>query len=258
MSDILFDVKNISKKFSGTDVYALQNINLEIANDSCVIIAGENGSGKTVLTKIITALIEPSEGEVFFCGQPLFGKNAKRETLNKLRKSTGLVFQDADCQIIGQTVYEDISFGLENLKVPQNEIDKRVRGMIALFALQGKEDSPPRTLSGGEKRKLAIASILVTGSDTVILDEPFANLDYPGVVDVLSAIRTLRSEHKTVIVLTHELEKVLAFGDTLVVMHSGVIADIGSPPEVLSRLKKEYGVRDPRGNYQNVEDCTWL
>jgi biotin transport system ATP-binding protein len=116
----------------------------------------------------------------------------------------------------------------------------------------------PRQLSGGEKRRLAAAGILAMGNETVFMDEPFANLDWPGVVQVLEIIRDFKKAGKTLIVMTHELEKVLAFADRLVILHRGEIRDQGQPEAVLNRLKPEYGVRDPRQNCASVEDCTWL
>jgi biotin transport system ATP-binding protein len=124
--------------------------------------------------------------------------------------------------------------------------------------LEDKGDYPPRRLSGGEKRRLAVAGVLAMGCAAMILDEPFANLDWPGVVQVLRLIRDLKQAGKTLIILTHELEKVLAFADRLVILHRGLIRDDGPPEEVLGRLKDDYGVRDPRVSYARVEDCTWL
>jgi biotin transport system ATP-binding protein len=96
------------------------------------------------------------------------------------------------------------------------------------------------------------------GCEAVIMDEPFANLDFPGVVQVLEIIRDLKQRGSTVIILTHELEKVLAFADRLVILHRGMIRDRGNPGEVLSRLKDEYGIRNPLHSYAAVKDCTWL
>jgi biotin transport system ATP-binding protein len=170
----------------------------------------------------------------------------------------GLVFQDADAQILGESVEEDIRFGPENLKLSKEETERRLEETLAALELAEKRDFPPRRLSGGEKRRLAVAGVLAMGCETLIMDEPFANLDWPGVIQVLAILRDLQDRGKTVIVLTHELEKVLAFGDRLVILAGGKIRDDGNPEAVLNRLDSAWGVRDPRRTYRSAGDCTWL
>jgi biotin transport system ATP-binding protein len=133
-----------------------------------------------------------------------------------------------------------------------------VEAALAALDLDAKRDFPPRRLSGGEKRRLAAAGVLAMGCHTVIMDEPFANLDWPGVVQTLRIIGDLKQKGKTVILLTHELEKALALADRLIILHRGMIRDDGKPKETLNRLDPAWGVRDPRRNYGRVEDCSWL
>jgi biotin transport system ATP-binding protein len=249
----LFSVRNLIKIFpgpNGTTIPAVAGISLDIRREECLLIAGSNGSGKTLLVRMLTGLIEPSGGEILFRGRPL--------TESGIRSRAGLVFQDADAQIIGETLEEDAAFGPKNLGLSKDEVERRVRESLAAVNLTEKKDCPARRLSGGEKRRLAVAGVLAMGCETVILDEPFANLDWPGVVQVLQIILGLKRTGKTVIILTHELEKALAFADRLVILDRGVIRDDGGPEEVLNRLKPEYGVRDPRRRYYSAEDCTWL
>ena len=175
-----------------------------------------------------------------------------------LRRELGLVFQDADTQIVGETVAEDAAFGPENLGLSAADVSACADKALAAMGLNEKRDNSPRRLSGGEKRRLVIAGVLAMGCNTVILDEPFANLDWPGVVQTLSIIRDLKNGGKTVIILTHELEKVLALADRLVILHRGVICNDGLPAVVLDNLDPAWGVRDPRRNYAAVEDCSWL
>jgi biotin transport system ATP-binding protein len=252
MSDeALFSVRHLTKTFPG-GAAALQGIDLDIREGECLIIAGSNGSGKTVFMKIITGLLDPSEGTVLFRGRPL-DANARA-----LRTSVGLVFQDAGAQLVGETAEEDVAFGPKNLGLSKTETAERTRKALAVVGLDGRADYPPRALSGGEKRRLAVAGVLAMGCETIIMDEPFANLDWPGVAQVLRVIRDLKTSGKTVIVLTHELEKVLALADRLVILHKGRVQDDGKPEETLDRLKCEYGVRDPRRDYRNTGDCVWL
>jgi biotin transport system ATP-binding protein len=247
----LFSIKRLSKIFSSGRI-ALSLVDLEIRAGECLLIAGANGSGKTVLMKIIMGLMDASSGDVFFEGKPL------SQAINRLRGAAGLVFQDADAQIIGETVEEDVAFGPKNLKFPKNIAEERVSAAIKAAGLEGKAGFPARNLSGGEKRRLAVAGILAMGCQTVIMDEPFANLDWPGVRSVLQIVSELKQDGKTVIILTHELEKALAFADRLVILYDGRVVRDGTPEEALAALKPEYGVRDPRHSYRGVKDCSWL
>lgn len=231
---------------------ALDGVDLDVYPGECLLIAGSNGSGKTLLTRIMAGLLEPSGGEVFYRGRRL------AQALRALRSEAGMVFQDADAQLIGETVLEDAVFGPRNLGFSKAESEARAWRALEAMGLGGKASSPPRRLSGGEKRRLAVAGALAMGCDTLILDEPFANLDWPGVTQTLEVIRELKAAGKTLIILTHELEKVLAFADRLVILHQGRIRDDGEPQAVLDRLNAGYGVRDPRRAYPRVEDCTWL
>jgi biotin transport system ATP-binding protein len=248
----LYALKNLGKVFPPEGFQALEGINLNLYAGDCVLVAGSNGSGKTLLMRILAGLLEPSGGEILFCGVPL-SKN-----LGRLRREVGLIFQDADAQFVGETVAEDIAFGPKNLGFSREETGARVEAVLAALDLGTKRDLPPRLLSGGEKRRLAAAGVLAMGCHTVILDEPFANLDWPGVVQTLKIIADLKKDGKTVILLTHELEKALALADRLIILHRGIIRDDGKPEQVLNRLERDWGVRDPRRNYRRVEDCSWL
>jgi biotin transport system ATP-binding protein len=242
----LFSVSNLTKTFSpGTaaEVTALAGINLDIREGEFLLIAGSNGSGKTVLMLILAGLMERGGGEVLFRGRPL---DSVRE---ELRRHIGLVFQDADAQIVGETVAEDIAFGPKNLGFSKAALEEQTLLAMGAVGLDRKQLCPPRNLSGGEKRRLAVAGVLAMGCKTIILDEPFANLDWPGVRQVLAILRKLKREGKTVILLTHELEKVLALADRLVILHRGLVREDGPPEAVLDRLQDEYGVRDPRKGY---------
>ena len=248
---VLFSVQGLIKKFPNGHEGAA-GIDLEIYEGESLLIAGSNGSGKTLLMRMFSGLTEPSAGKILYKGKPL------SEWGNLLRGSIGLVFQDADAQLIGETVEEDMRFGPVNLKLEKSLIDTRVNNVMEKLGLKEKKAYPPRRLSGGEKRRLAIAGILAMGCETVIMDEPFANLDWPGIIQVLKIIQELKKQSNTLIILTHELEKVLAFADRLVILDRGRIRDSGKPEEVLNRLEPEWGVRDPRHSYQSASDCTWL
>lgn len=251
MPELLFKVEGLRKTFpDGTE--ALAGVDLEIRAGECLVIAGSNGSGKTLLMRLLVALAEPTAGRVFFRGAEV------TDHPDRVRRSVGLVFQDADAQVVGETVAEDVAFGPKNLRYTKAELERAVNEALEATGLVSKREAPPRRLSGGEKRRLAVAGVLAMGCEVVMMDEPFANLDWPGVVQVLRSIADLKAAGKTVVVLTHELEKVLALADRLVILDRGLIRDDGTPKDVLDRGIAPYGVRDPRQNYGRVEDCSWL
>ena len=242
----LFSIKSLTKKFPN-GFEALSGIDLEIYEGECTLIAGANGSGKTVLMKILSGLMDSTSGEILYKGNNLdfYGKSYK--------SMVGLVFQDADAQILGETVEEDIRFGPENLKLPDNEIESRLEDALAVLELSQKREFTARHLSGGEKRRLITAGILAMGSETVILDEPFANLDWPGVIQVQKIIKSLKENKKNVIVLSHELEKILPLSDRIVILAEGKVQCEGECEAVLDSLIPAWGVRDPRIAYNSEE-----
>lgn len=255
MTEPLFSLRAVCKSFpNGTT--ALKGVDLDIYAGECLLVAGSNGSGKTVLMHILAGLSRPSTGSLHFRGVPLPGALSKPS--GGIRASVGLVFQDADAQLLGETVAEDVAYGPRERGMRKEELEERVKECIQLSGLEGKEDWPPASLSGGEKRRLAVAGILAVGADCIIMDEPFANLDWPGIRQVLRIIKDLKAKGHSLIILTHELEKVLAHADRLAILDQGLIRDCGTPFEVLERGLEQWGVRDPRHRYDAVEDCTWL
>lgn len=231
----------------------LHDITFSITAGSFVVITGRNGSGKSLLLKCIKGILSPTAGTITIDGKDL-SKNASGRN-----GTVGLVFQDADSQIVGQTVRRDIAFGLENLRIPEPEFSQRIEAVTNLLKLESLLHQRPRTLSGGEKRRLAIAGVLVMRPKLIILDEPFANLDYPGVTHVLRTLVDLHADGHTIIVVSHEIEKVLAHADKVILIDRGSIVCESSPQESLLKLE-EYEVRVPRmnGNPIPIKDMTWL
>lgn len=238
----MITAKGIFKSFrqpDGSVKTALEDINLKIEDGQLAVLAGENGSGKSLLMKILSGLEQPTHGEV------------------EASDSIGLVFQDADAQILADTPLEDILFGLRN----NRDISKKQAMETALSALKkvgigDKKDSPSHMLSGGEKRRLAIASILALGRKTVIFDEPYSNLDYPGVKSVNAIIKELKAGGLTVLLLTHELEKCLALADRFLVLHRGKLVFDGSPSEALKLDLESWGIRNPSADGK-TENLVW-
>lgn len=219
---------------------ALNNVSFQIEEGSVTVIGGENGSGKSVLMNIIAGLEKPTSGKIHS-----FAK-------------AGLVFQEADTQILGETPREDISFGPKNQKKSKIQIEQAVENSLEQVSLAKKADYPARFLSGGEKRRLAVACMLAMELPVIIFDEPYANLDYGGVKQVNSLVKRLHEQKKTVIILTHELEKCLGLADKFVVLFRGDKVFDGTAQEGLLQNLEQWNIRNPLNAYSKVEDLVWL
>ncbi len=201
----------------------LADIDLSIHDGEFVLVAGRNGSGKTLLARHLVGLSAPTSGQLLFRGERL-GKDKRA-----LRSAVGYVFQDTDAQILGQTVAEDAAFGPANLGLAPGEIERRTQAALRAARLEDSGSRRPETLSGGEKRRLAIAGVLAAEPDCLILDEPFANLDLESIRDIARLCGELKAAGTTLIVVTHELEKIFPLADRLVVLDHGRKCYDGAP-----------------------------
>ena len=238
-------IENLTKTFNTVNgkLTALTDVNLEIFEGECVVFGGENGSGKSVLMSIIAGLETCDSGTV---------------TVNSGTKpSAGLVFQEAETQILGETPAEDIAFGPKNQGLKKEQIEQAVKKALEETGLTQKADFPARFLSGGEKRRLAVACMLAMNLPIIILDEPYANLDYNGVKQVNALIRKLKSDGKTVIILTHEIEKCLGLADRFIVLFKGNKVFDGKPDEGLKQNLEQWNIRNPLVAYKNAKDLIW-
>jgi len=250
---MVIEINNIIKRFPVYDenvsyneqikngyFYALEDISLSIQSGECTIIAGANGSGKSLLMAIIAGLEKPDSGTVKTGGR------------------VGLVFQEPDAQILGETPKEDIAFGPRNMKLSKDEIRSRVETALEETGLKDRADFPARCLSGGEKRRLAAAGVLAMDAQIIIFDEPYANLDYPGVVQVNRLFQKLITDGKSVIILTHELEKCLTLANKFVVLCRGKKVFDGCVSEALEKNLEEWGIRHPlRKAALEQKDLLW-
>lgn len=216
----------------------IDDITLTIGVGECVVIAGTNGSGKTTLFRHLNGLLLPQSGDV-----RIDGVSTAADVL-RARRRVGLVFQDADSQIVGETVYDDVAFGPENLCLDPAEIERRVSAALAVVGMEHLRDRRPHRLSGGEKRRLAIAGILAMESPVIVLDEPFANLDHAGALQVLLQIVSLHRSGKTVILSSHDLDRMMGYADRLILMQQGSILQDG-PFEAVIRQGACEGVKMP-------------
>jgi len=229
---------------------ALDRISLEIPEGSLTILAGCNGSGKTTLLKHLNGLLVSDTGTVKIEGREV------RRHLRWARQQVGMVFQDADSQIVAETVAADVAFGPENLGLSRREIQSRVSAALQAVGLSSLAHRPAHRLSGGEKRRLAIAGVLAMRPRIMALDEPFASLDYPGTCQVLQVIERLKDSGHTLLVATHELEKILGAADRLIVLQAGRKVRDGMPADVVPGIEA-FGIRPPGRNFSRQETWSW-
>lgn len=222
-------VDNLSCTIDGTPL--LENISFSVEKGTLTLIAGPNGSGKSLLMKCLKGLEKPDGGTITVDGREI------KKTKERM-KLFGLVFQDTSLQIVGSTVEKDIAFGLENQKKSIEEIKGKTDEMISLFSLEKERKRDPRVLSGGERRRLCIAGVMAMESSILLLDEPLANLDYPSVKMVLNTLMTLKEKGVTVLIVSHEAEKLLALTDNTIILRGGRIAASGKSRDMLTSLKE--------------------
>jgi cobalt transport protein ATP-binding subunit len=230
---------------------ALKGIDLAISDGEFLLICGPNGSGKTTLIRLISGLLKPTFGSVHVNGlNPL-------QDSREVRRLVGMVFQDPDSQIVGETVREDVAFGPENLGLPVEEIAERVDWALRLMGLKDLSEKPCYLLSGGEKRRLAVAGVLAMKPQVILFDEPFSFLDYPGIQEVLKHMVDLHRQGHTLVVTTHDIEKVIAHIDRIAVIHNGELKVAGLPEELIMKLP-QFGIRPPCYALLGREKISWL
>ncbi|QTA87520.1 energy-coupling factor ABC transporter ATP-binding protein [Desulfonema magnum] len=246
----ILEIINLTHRFSN-GAMGIENINLMVREGEFVVISGQNGSGKTTLLRHLNGLFLPTAGTVILDGISV------SENVVRARQMVGMVFQDADSQIVGETVSEDVAFGPENLCLSRPEIKKRVSHALNAVGLASFADQRPHVLSGGEKRRLAIAGVLAMNPKILVFDEPFSNLDYPGVRQILKQILSLHEAGHTILLTTHDLEKVLGHANRLVIMKDGKIVRDGTPDQIVTDVET-YGVRQPCASRLGMEIGSWL
>jgi cobalt transport protein ATP-binding subunit len=230
---------------------ALKGITLTINDGELLLVCGPNGSGKTTLIRHLNGLLKPSSGTI-----RVDGLDPIREEKQVMQR-VGMVFQDADSQIVGETVAEDVAFGPENLGLSLEEVRIRVATALDMVGLQHLQHKPCHLLSGGEKRRVAIAGVLAMQPSILVFDEPFANLDYSGVRQVLEQILKLHADGHTVIVATHDVEKVITHADRMAIIHKGELKALAPPCTIISDLP-QYNIRPPCYSLFGESPISWL
>jgi len=208
---------------------ALKGVNLSIASGEFVAIMGENGAGKTTLVKHFNGVLKPTEGRVL-----VKGMDTRFHSVAELSRIVGLVFQNPDHQLFGETVFDEVAFALKNFNFPRDVIERRAEWALKVMELYRYKDRSPYSLSVGERKRLAIAAVLAYDPEILVLDEPTAGQDYVQKEKISEMLNLLRTMGKTVVIVTHDVEFVMEHVNRIVVMSDGRILASASPREILS------------------------
>lgn len=227
----MLKAQNISYSYDdGTK--ALNNIDFEVEKGEMVALLGENGAGKSTLFLHFNGIYKPDSGRILIDGEEL---EYDKKSLLKFRQKVGIVFQNPDDQLFAPTVEEDVAFGPLNLGLSQSETQKRVSEALKKVGMEGYERKAPHHLSGGQKKKVAIAGILAMKPEIMVLDEPTAGLDPQGVVDLSILLRELNDEGITIIISTHDVDLVPTYAEKVFVLVDGLLIAEGTPKEIFSK-----------------------
>ncbi|MDP4181631.1 MAG: ATP-binding cassette domain-containing protein [Bacillota bacterium] len=225
---------------------ALIDVNIGIRKGKTTAVLGGNGAGKSTLFLNFNGIHKPSSGEVLFKGRSVA---YSRSALKELRRSVGIVFQDPDNQLFSASVYQDISFGAINLKLPVEEVQRRVDLAMKRTGIEHLKNKPTHCLSHGQKKRAALAGVLVMEPEVLVLDEPTAGLDPMGVSEIMELLKDVQKElGLTIVFSTHDIDIVPLYCDYAYVMDQGRVIMDGSPKEVFSKpeLLRKIHLRLPR------------
>lgn len=230
---------------------ALDNVSLQIEDGEFIALIGHTGSGKSTLIQHFNGLLEATSGKIIVDGIDITNKNAK---LIDIRKKVGLVFQYPEYQLFEETISQDIAFGPRNLGLSEDEVQKRVIESMKMVGLDYEiyKDKSPFDLSGGQKRRVAIAGVVAMKPTTLILDEPTAGLDPKGRDDILEQISKLHKDYNmTIIIVSHSMEDVAKIAGRIIVMNHGKVALQGKPSDVFKEVDKleQIGLGVPQVTY---------
>ena len=227
----MLEVRNIKYSYNN-DYQALKGVSLKIEKGEMVALLGKNGAGKSTLFLHLNGIYEPDEGKVFIDGEEL--KYDKKSLLKK-KKKVGIVFQNPDDQIFAPTVEEDVAFGPLNLGLSMEEVQDRVEEALDRVGMSGYEKTAPHHLSGGQKKRVAIAGILAMKPEIMVLDEPTAGLDPQGVTNLVKLLKELNDEGITIVISTHEVDLVPDYANRVFVLVGGELIAEGTPKDIFSQ-----------------------
>ena len=241
----IIETENLSYKYDESH-FALSDLSIGFEKGKITTILGANGAGKSTLFLNMNGILKPHSGTVKFMGKPI---GYSKKEIRELRKSVGIVFQDPDDQLFSASVFQDVSFGAMNLKLPQDEVVHLTENALKRTGIFDLKDKPTHALSFGQKKRAAIAGILVMSPEVIILDEPTAGLDPMGVSELMHLLRDIcENEGTTIIMSTHDIDVVPIYSDYVYVINHGKLLTDGTPEEVFSNptLLREHNLRLPR------------
>ncbi len=227
----MLEVQNLKYSYNN-DYQALKGVSLKIDEGEMIALLGKNGAGKSTLFLHLNGIYEPDEGKVLIDGEEL---KYDKKSLLKFRQKVGIVFQNPDDQIFAPTVEEDVAFGPLNLGLSMEEVQDRVEEALARVGMSGTEKIAPHHLSGGQKKRVAIAGILAMKPEIMILDEPTAGLDPQGVENLVKLLKELNDEGITILISTHEVDLVPDYANKVFVLVDGELIAEGTPKAIFSQ-----------------------
>ena len=231
---------------SPTATLALNDVSLTIEEHSFVAFVGETGSGKSTLMQNLNALLVPSKGQIEVDDFIITPKAKKNKRIKELRKHVGLVFQFPEYQLFEETVEKDVAFGVKNFGADEKTaLEKAHQALLSVGLDESYFQRSPFDLSGGEKRRVAIAGILAIEPDILVLDEPTAGLDPKGVNDIMSLVQKMHESGKTIILVTHDMDVVMKYCQKVYVLNKGKLVFEGNPYQLFAQDNEEMAIEVP-------------
>lgn len=236
MNDLILEARHVSYSYGSGETPSLKDLSLSIRRGRRTAVMGANGSGKSTFFLCCNGILRPDEGQIYYNDQPL---SYRKKDLLSLREKVGIVFQDPDMQLFCASVYQEISFGPLNLGLPREEAAREVEAVIRRLGITPFRHRPAHALSGGQKKQVALADILVMHPELLILDEPFAALDPSHVHIIRDMIRDLEKDSSpsgplTVVIATHDTDFALEWADEVILFSEGQVMAQGAPASVLT------------------------
>lgn len=244
-ANIIMETKQLCFNYpDGTP--ALKDLSIQIQKGKTTGILGGNGAGKSTLFLNLNGILNPTSGQVYHKNLPI---SYSSKSLNQLRRSVGIVFQDPDTQLFSASVYQDVSFGVVNLGIPESEAHLRTENALKRTGTYELRQKPTHSLSYGQKKRVALAGIIAMEPEVLILDEPTAGLDPQGVSEIMQLIRELQQDLGiAIIIATHDMDLVPMYCDYIYLLNQGEIVGCGSPDEIFNQpsLLRQIHLRLPR------------
>lgn len=238
-------VKNLLYSYT-KGVNALDNVTISFEEGSFTALIGETGSGKSTLVQNLNALLIPTSGEIHVDEFVVTSKKRKNKKIHQLRKKVAIVFQFPEYQLFEETVLKDVAFGARNFGLNQKDANERAKQALTSVGIdESYYQKSPFELSGGERRRVAIAGILAIDPEILVLDEPTAGLDAKGTEDIMSLVQEMHKNGKTIILVTHDMNIVMKYCQKAVVLHNGQVLYDGEPNHLFENYTEEMAIEVP-------------